>query len=43
MTQWRCLISDDTFERGFISFEILPIIMLLAVVNEQKESWFVTP
>jgi hypothetical protein len=28
--------------RGLISSEILPIIMLLAVVNDQKESWFVT-
>jgi hypothetical protein len=43
MTQWHCLISDDTSQRGFISSEILPIIMLLAVVNDQKESWLVTP
>jgi hypothetical protein len=43
MTQWRCLISDDTSERGHISSEILPIIMLLAVVNDQKKSWLVTP
>jgi hypothetical protein len=43
MTQWLCLISDDTSERGLISFEILPIIMLLAIVNDQKESWLVTP
>jgi hypothetical protein len=38
MTQWLCLISDGTFERGLISSEILTIIMLLAVVNDQKES-----
>jgi hypothetical protein len=43
MTQWRRLIFDDTSKRGLISFEILPIIMLLAVVNDQKESWLVTP
>jgi hypothetical protein len=41
--QWLCLISDDTSERGLISFEIQPIIMLLAGVNDQKESWLVTP
>jgi hypothetical protein len=38
MTQWHCLISDDTSERGLSSSEILPIIMLLTVVNDQKES-----
>jgi hypothetical protein len=43
MTQWLCLISDDTSGRGLISSKILPIIMLLAVVNDQKESWLVTP
>jgi hypothetical protein len=43
MTQWLCLVSDDTSERGLISSEILPIIMLLVVVNDQKESWLVTP
>jgi hypothetical protein len=41
MTEWLCLISDDTSERGLISSKILPIIMLLAVVK--KESWLVTP
>jgi hypothetical protein len=43
MTQWLCLISDDTIERWLISSEIHPIIMLLAVVNDKKESWLVTP
>jgi hypothetical protein len=43
MTQWLCLISDDTSERGLISSWILPIIMILVVVNDQKESWLVTP
>jgi hypothetical protein len=43
MTQWHCLISDDTSERGLISSEILPVIMLVAVVNDQKECWLVTP
>jgi hypothetical protein len=43
MTQWLCLISDDTSKRGLISSEIQPIIMLLAVVNDQKKSWLVTP
>jgi hypothetical protein len=43
MTQWLCLISDDTSERGLISSEILPIILLLVVVNDQKEGWLVTP
>jgi hypothetical protein len=43
MTQWLCLIFDDTSERGLISSEILPIIMLLVVINDQKESWLVTP
>jgi hypothetical protein len=43
MTQWLFLISDDTSERGLISSEIQPIIMPLAVVNDQKESWLVTP
>jgi hypothetical protein len=43
MTQWLYLISDDTSKRGLIFFEILPIIMLLVVVNDQKESWLVTP
>jgi hypothetical protein len=42
MTQWLCMISDGTSERGLISSEILPIIMILAVVNDQKESWLVT-
>jgi hypothetical protein len=43
MTHWLFLISDDTSERWLISSEIQPIIMLLAVVNDQKESWLVTP
>jgi hypothetical protein len=43
MTQWLCLISNDTSERGLISSKILPIIMLLVVANDQKESWLVTP
>jgi hypothetical protein len=43
MTQWLCLISYDTSKRGLISSKILPIIMLLAVVNDQTESWLVTP
>jgi hypothetical protein len=43
MTQCLCLISDDTSKRGLISSKILPIIMLLVVVNDQKESWLVTP
>jgi hypothetical protein len=38
MSQWLCLISDDTSERGLISYEILPIFMLLTVVNNWKES-----
>jgi hypothetical protein len=38
MTQWLCLIFDDTSERGLISSEILPIIMLLVVINDQMES-----
>jgi hypothetical protein len=43
MTKWLWLISDDTSRRGLISSEILPIIMLLAVVDDKKESWLVTP
>jgi hypothetical protein len=36
MTKWLCLISNDTSKRGLISSEILPIIMLVVVVNDQK-------
>jgi heme/copper-type cytochrome/quinol oxidase subunit 4 len=43
MTQWLYLISDDTSERWLISSKIQPIIMLLVVVNDQNESWLVTP
>jgi hypothetical protein len=43
MTQWLRLIFDDTSERELISSKILPIIMVLAVINDQKDSWLVTP